>query len=77
MALCEKYEIDESMCSHCLGHTGEPDKVERISPVFPSRHPGACGCCGDFFPEGSDVAAAMIDGERKWVLAVHTKAPNS
>lgn len=72
MKRCDETELPVDQCAHCLKHTGEPDKVPAISVPFPAKHPGRCGHCDDFFPEGTEVAAAIIDGERKWCIAAHT-----
>lgn len=72
MAWCKKFEMDAATCAHCLGHTGKPDKVPAAGPDFPSKHPGVCGHCGEWFDRESTVCAAIVDGERAWVLSEHT-----
>ena len=71
MAWCDKYDMDAAGCSHCRGHDDKPEKVPAAGPDFEAEHPGQCGHCGDFFDRGTTVCAAIVDGERVWVMSEH------
>jgi hypothetical protein len=69
---CEKTDLITSQCAHCTGHLDLDTQVhaERAALIasgrwFPSKYPGKCARCGDWFGEGAAIRG--VDGQPGWI----------
>lgn len=71
-ARCEKTDLPEDMCSHCLGHV-DPEQQERrdlaalllLPGWIAAQYPGVCSGCGERYGAGMPI---HIDrDEQRWL----------